>query len=354
MEAISMKLSKKHLYWLLQIIGWGIPFIINATAKLIVVSDALSSNYILFENGSFMLSGILFSHLFRYSYKHWIKWNGWSWKKLILTSISIFIAACGIAIFVEVICAASYLEFENEVIVRARQDYFITFANAVLYLIFWLTLYLAINYFTRNQQLKVERLQLENIAKESQLNTLKSQINPHFMFNSLNNIRGLMLEDVDKARDMLTQLSDMLRFSLARKNDNFVPLHEELAIVKNYIALSKIQLEERLQYKEEIANDVLNLDVPPMLIQMLVENAVKHGVSSLKNGGLILLNISRKSNFLIIEVINDGKLNSLKTGTQVGVENIEQRLNLLYDAKASFNLIDNESQVVATIKLPLI
>jgi LytS/YehU family sensor histidine kinase len=125
------------------------------------------------------------------------------------------------------------------------------------------------------------RLELESNLKESQLNTLKGQINPHFMFNSLNNIRGLMLEDVTAARNMLTSLSETLRYSLTKSESNSIALEDELDMVKNYIELSKIQLESRLQFESFIDENSLSTQIPPMIIQMLIENAIKHGISNL-------------------------------------------------------------------------
>jgi two-component system LytT family sensor kinase len=347
-----MKLSKQNLYWLLQLVGWGVPFGLNATAKMLTSGGILSTSYILIENATLFLFGILGSHLFRYVYKKHIKWQGWSWLKFFATAAMIIIVALGITLLTEMTCSWAYAIFENAALERSFSDYLITFVNSVVYLCFWLTLYLAITYFMRNQQMKMERLQLENNAKESQLNTLKGQINPHFMFNSLNNIRGLMLEDVDKARDMLTQLSDMLRFSLSRKNDNFVPLREELAIVHNYISLSKIQLEDRLEYQEHIEEQLRDVEVPPMLIQMLVENAIKHGIASLKNGGTVTLEVKEEADVMIILVKNDGVLHGKRTGTQIGVQNIVKRLELLYENRSDFALSQIGQQVHATVRIP--
>ncbi|WP_194851815.1 sensor histidine kinase [Nonlabens antarcticus] len=348
-----MKLSKNYLYWLLQIIGWGIPFLLNAFAKLFVGDFALSTSYIFFETASIMFIGIAVSHFFRYVFKYCIKWKEWSWTKFFLTAILLLFCATIMSVLVEVFCSFWYQLLKGEALERSSMDYFISYANSFIYLLFWLTLYLLINFILSSQQIKMERLKLENIAKESQLNILKGQINPHFMFNSLNNIRGLMLEDVDKARDMLTQLSEMLRFSLSRKDDDYVPLREEVAVVRNYIALSKIQLEERLQYEEIIAPGTLSIEVPPMLIQMLIENAIKHGINTMKAGGKVTLEIEKKEGQLIIQITNDGSLTGNKASTKIGIHNIQQRLKLLYNHEASFTLTQNETGVIATVQIPV-
>ncbi|WP_124979419.1 sensor histidine kinase [Nonlabens xiamenensis] len=348
-----MKLSQKHLYWLLQVLGWGIPFGLNAVAK-IWIDNRLSHYYILVENASIIILGIVTSHSLRFLCKNWIGWPGeWSWIKLIKTVLSLLVLGFVLTFLIEYVCGWAYGYFEPEQLNRNLSQYVIAYINTVIYLVLWLALYVAITYFLRSQEMKWERLRLENMAKESQLNTLKGQVNPHFMFNSLNNIRALMLEDVDKARDMLTQLSEMLRFSLTRNNQNLVPLKEELGIVRNYIALAKIHLEDRLAYDENIEEGLQTVDVPPMLLQMLVENAVKHGVSELTAGGSIVLNIAIVGDQVSIRLTNDGQLRQDTQGTQVGVNNIKERLRLIYDGKASFHLEEQEKKVVASVLIPI-
>jgi LytS/YehU family sensor histidine kinase len=197
------------------------------------------------------------------------------------------------------------------------------------------------------------RLELESNLKESQLNTLKGQINPHFMFNSLNNIRGLMLEDVTAARNMLTSLSETLRYSLTKSESNSIALEDELDMVKNYIELSKIQLESRLQFESFIDENSLSTQIPPMIIQMLIENAIKHGISNLIEGGKVSLSTEIKKNKLRIEVVNTGILKQSENSTQLGLKNIKRRLDLLYGESATFSLNELENQVVATILIPL-
>ncbi len=173
------------------------------------------------------------------------------------------------------------------------------------------------------------------------------------MFNSLNNIRGLMLEDVEKSRDMITRLSEMLRYSLTKNKIDTIVLKEELEMVDNYIELSKIQFEDRLRFSSQVDEKLLNVEIPPMIIQMLVENAIKHGISNLRNGGNISLSISESKKQLIIKVSNSGVLTESKSTTKVGLDNIKKRLALLYKDEASFFLKAEDNTVIATIKLPL-
>lgn len=216
----------------------------------------------------------------------------------------------------------------------------------------WLFIVLAIKIYEYINEVKFNRLKLESSLKESQLNSLKGQINPHFMFNSLNNIRGLILENPLKSREMITRLSEMLRYSLTKNDINTIALEEEIEMVENFIEISRIQLENRLKYTPKIDTGLLKMEIPPMIIQMLIENAVKHGISKLKEGGEIILDIHNNDKALKIVVSNTGVLNIEEDSTQLGIKNIEKRLHLIYGENANFKLQEIENQVVAEITIP--
>jgi len=218
----------------------------------------------------------------------------------------------------------------------------------------WLFIIITIKAYRHINEVKMNQLKLESNLRESQLNTLKGQINPHFMFNSLNNIRGLILEDAPRARDIITRLSEMLRYSLTKNDVNTITIKEELQTVENYIEISKIQFEERLKFSMNVAPEILAIVIPPMVIQMLIENAVKHGIGNIKNGGEVRLNVAKINDELIILVENSGTLSIAQESTKLGLANIKQRLLLLYGAKASFTLIENDNFVEAKIIIPLV
>jgi LytS/YehU family sensor histidine kinase len=163
-----------------------------------------------------------------------------------------------------------------------------------------------------------------------------------------------MLEDVEKSRDMLTKLSEMLRYSLTKNNVNAINLAEELEMVENYIALSKIQFEDRLEFVKVVPEKTLEQKIPPMIIQLLVENATKHGISNLKSGGTIKLVTTIEEGNLIIKVANTGTLQIAEGSTQLGLQNIKQRIRLLYGDQANFFIEEIHGEVVATIKIPLL
>jgi two-component system, LytTR family, sensor kinase len=217
----------------------------------------------------------------------------------------------------------------------------------------WLFIIMAVKIYRYINEVKVSRLQLETTLRESQLNTLKGQINPHFMFNSLNNIRGLILEDPQRSRDMITRLSEMLRYSLTKNGVNTIPLKEELQTVDNYIEISKIQFEGRLQFTLNVSPETLNIAIPPMIVQMLVENAAKHGIGKLREGGTIHLSAQVEDAALVIIVANSGRLNIEEGSTRLGLENIKKRLELIFGNSATFSLTEKGNFVEAKICIPL-
>lgn len=345
-----MRLSNTTLFWILQFLGWGIPVVINASAKY--NRPNLSNTYIIAETLLLIISGILASSLLRRFLKRNItfnKFNKKEWKYILIGYIGaslLYATLMFLALPINNVLNDNAKTPSTLIIIS-------TIINAFIFILFWLILYLSIKLTRQYRSNQIKNLQLETALKDSELNTLKGQINPHFMFNSLNNIRGLMLEDVEKSRDMITRLSEMLRYSLTKNKVDTIALKEELEMVDNYIELSKIQFESRLQFTSQIDNTLLNVEIPPMIIQMLVENAIKHGISNLREGGSIHLSVSEAKKQLNIDVSNSGTLVKSESSTKVGLQNIKKRLALLYKDQASFHLKAEQNTVIATIKLPL-
>jgi len=277
-------------------------------------------------------------------------WKAITWK---IFTVFIFVQALySLLIWPLLDVVKTYSNYDTSTAMTLTGKIYNVFYFATLYII-WLFVFLTIKIYHQLKKVQFKQLELEANLKESQLNTLKGQINPHFMFNSLNNIRGLMLEDVTRARNMITSLSETLRYSLTKSDVNSISLEDELEMVENYIDISKIQFEDRLQFETQIDEGSLNKQIPPMIIQMLIENALKHGISNLKNGGLVNLSTHIKDTQLQLEVTNSGSLQTSKNSTQLGIKNIQKRLKLLYGEAAIFNLKEIENKVVATIKIPL-
>ncbi len=210
----------------------------------------------------------------------------------------------------------------------------------------WLLIYFVWHYINKNRNDQLDKLKLESMVKELELKTIKSHINPHFIFNSLNSIRALVDENPQRARRAITELSNILRSSMQAEKMETVPLEKELDIVNDYLALEQMRFEERLKVKMDIDEDTLGQPIPPMMLQTLVENAIKHGISKQIKGGIIHIISDFKDNHYELTVQNTGQLNGSINSDGFGIKSTEDRLNLLYQGKASFKIHNIEGNMV--------
>lgn len=239
----------------------------------------------------------------------------------------------------------SKMNIKNEILEKR----FVNYCYFLFITINWLVFIYAYKIYQSKQDELKQKLDIEKNLKEANLNTLKGQINPHFIFNSLNNIRGLVQENPAKSKEMITRISELLRSSLLSGKTNFVKLEQELETVENFLEISKIQYENRLHFHLDISSETKNIQIPPMIVQMLVENAVKHGISILKDGGEINIKTFLNNNNFHMIVKNTGSISQHESSTKIGLKNIEERLKLLYNDKASFKLSEENNEVTAEI-----
>jgi LytS/YehU family sensor histidine kinase len=225
-----------------------------------------------------------------------------------------------------------------------------------LIILTWNLIYFTIHYFNNWTQAEVEKWKLAAEIKDAQLGSLKSQIKPHFVFNTINNIRSLILEDKEKAREMLLNFSDLFRYALKNSDQSKAKLEDEIEIVKQYLELVSIQYEDKLQYSISVDEGMEAVLMPPMMLQLLVENAVKHGISQFKEGGSIIVDVKQLDEEINIRVKNTGNFNTTSSlGDQLGVglKNIRKRLELIYNGEASIAMDEVGDKVVASIKIPI-
>ena len=215
-------------------------------------------------------------------------------------------------------------------------------------------IYIVYHYVEKNRKDQLDRLRLETTVKELELKTIKSHINPHFIFNSLNSIRALVDENPTRARRAITELSNILRSSMQAEKAETVSLQSELDIVKDYLALEQMRFEERLKVEMDIDKDTLEQPVPPMMLQTLVENSIKHGISKLINGGLVRIAAGFSDNHLELLVQNTGQLNGHINGNGFGIKSTQDRLNLMYQGKAVFEIKNIDGGMVESkVTLPV-
>jgi LytS/YehU family sensor histidine kinase len=228
------------------------------------------------------------------------------------------------------------------------------FSVFILFFI-WNLIYFLYHFITKSQKQQLDTLKLEALVKELELKTIKAHINPHFIFNSLNGIRALIDEDPNRARNSITELSNILRSSMQTDKLESVSLEKELNIVKDYLALENMRFEDRLRVEYEIDEDTLDQPVPPMMLQTLVENAIKHGISKQISGGKIRIVSDFKDNYHELAVQNTGKLmNGTAKGDGFGLPSTLNRLSLLYGERARFSIKQITSELVeARVLLPV-
>jgi two-component system, LytTR family, sensor kinase len=184
---------------------------------------------------------------------------------------------------------------------------------------------------TRNEKKLEEQ---ERLLVEARIAALTSQINPHFLFNTLNSVSSLIRTDPNQARVMVVKLSKVLR-RLLRKHETFSPLREELSFIEDYLSIEVVRFGDKLRFEKDVAEDTLDMLVPSMLLQPLVENSIKHGLGSKVEGGTIRIHTARKLDRLHLLVEDDGvgipesKLATLLDGG-IGVTNVNERLKVLF------------------------
>lgn len=217
----------------------------------------------------------------------------------------------------------------------------------------WSAMYHGIHLRRRYEKSEMERVQLEAAVQAAELRALKSQVNPHFLFNCLNNLRSLVAENPNRAREMMLRLSELLRYALEVSRHERVTLAQELDVVEAYLDLESMQFEDRLRWSVEVAPAAHEAPVPPMLVQQLVENAIKHGISGRPKGGEIHIRAHVFEGTLQIEVENSGQLAD-SSGHGFGLENARQRLRLLSGELARLTITNRDRDHVAAIaSIPL-
>ena len=190
--------------------------------------------------------------------------------------------------------------------------------------------------------------------KELELQTIKAHINPHFIFNSLNSIRALVDENPLRARKAITELSNILRSSMQSDKMETVSFEKELNIVKDYLALENMRFEDRLKIEYDVDEETLVQPVPPMMLQTLVENAIKHGISRQISGGVVKVISDFRDNYHELVVQNTGYLNGYQNSEGFGLSSTTNRLSLLYGDKARFEIRQMTPTVVeARVLIPL-
>lgn len=213
--------------------------------------------------------------------------------------------------------------------------------------------YYIVIYYTGFQERRIKETELKNLVTEAELRSLKFQINPHFIFNSLNSMSALTELNPKKAKQMIIKLAEFLRYTLASNDKQMVSLNEELKNIRLYLDIEKIRFEEKFEYVEEINEECSKALIPSMILQPLFENAIKHAVYETLEKVVLKLSCSRQDTFLKIVMQNNFEGDSNKKGAGVGLNNIKERLKLIYQQDNLLEVKKEKGIFSVTLYIPL-
>ncbi|MBL4592545.1 MAG: histidine kinase [Flavobacteriales bacterium] len=341
-------LNKKRLYWLSQIIGWLLYAVVVGIFN--ILTDKPLSAELIFSLLSIFLIGLSVAHAFRLLIikLNWMRFN----IPRLIPRILLGTLISGIIVYFLKSIIIERLIVQNDYEFNLTEAFPSIISWTLLYLI-WSLLYFLFHFVTNYKKEEIKNLQWQAAKNEIELNKLKSQLNPHFIFNSMNSIRALISEDPALAKEAITQLSNVLRNSLLMGRQKLISLGDEMKLVNDYLGLEKTRFEERLTIKRNIGDNTKKFLLPPLMLQTLVENGIKHGTSKLPEGGTIEINTSIENEKLKIVIYNSGFYDkSIKPDTGFGLVNTIQRLQLLFGEDASFEITNENNRVKTELLIP--
>ncbi len=343
------------LYWKCQLIGWSLA------SLYWTLMGAIGSNFsILLAIVHFLGDLIIYilpTHLFRAISLR----NNWGQlrPKQLLPIVIPAVIVLGLVFMILTICknywigASLHPQLYGSFVTNFKNSWIVTWMTGIRLMSIWILAYYAYHFAQAEIKANRENARLALVAKNAQLEQLRAQLNPHFFFNSLNNIKGLVIENPTGARRAIDLLSELLRSSLYGGDAALIVLKQEIDLIRDYLELEKMRLEDRLQWDIVVDEEMLEVLVLPLCIQTLVENAIKHGIAQRKDGGTIVIRVGKADDFLRVTVRNEGNLRDGQT-RGLGLKNLKERLDLQYNGKADFSLtLIGDDFVLATLLIPI-
>lgn len=341
--------NKEKAFWFFQISGWTL----FSFQHIFVFSPIKEFTYHnLFVRSMILAFGFIISIFLRYRLKKidYLKYSFFS--LLIIIFISSLICSTvwyiGGAIFYESM-KYNYIHFRDTTLT----DVIVGIARDNVVFIGWSGLYFGIKFWMEWVSQKEETDKALLLARNAQLEMLKYQLNPHFLFNTLSSLRALTSKENVKAKEIITKISEFLRYTLIEINSNEVPLSKEIEVIKNYLDIEKVRFEDELQVDFKIDPNTEDYPVPIFLIHPLVENAIKHGMQTSPIPLKIFISAKMIDNRLNVNVFNTGKWIERKEtdSTRRGLENIKRRLQIYSPNEHEFQVIKNDNSVQVNLSL---
>lgn len=356
------QIRTNRLFWILQTTGWSVYFIIYTTlfywGKLQPKGESFDvKNFLLFSL-TYVLA-FFFTLLLRYIYRYYYaKIENLFLLPMLILLVSFTISA--LMHFIDLYVSHYFWGEAGHLILKQRltfKYFFMANYNHLIVFTGWSGLYFGIKYAFDWQKEKLRSRDAEMMAQKAQMAMLRYQLNPHFLFNSLNSIRALVDENQQHAKEMITELSEFLRYSLLHKDATFVTLSNELEAVKHYFFIEKKRFEDKLEIVYNIADNTRNLQIPSFLLHPLIENAVKYGMKTSDMPLKIWVTAQKTGYGLMLEVTNSGKWiergeqKNHDGGTGTGLMNVEKRLQNAYHD--DYRLETNKAEKSISIRIEI-
>lgn len=344
-------------FYLVNAVGW----ILFIMADNTLVTIGMKGRVTLITYVSNILqwsTGYLVTMLMRIVYKRYYEKESTIWKTLILISVTSIIAAIFFFSIAHVVYSLFFFPDSWKVFIESFTFNNITFrmTQVIPMLTAWSMLYFGIKFWFDISAQKEKAQKADLLAQSAQLQMLRYQVNPHFLFNSFSSLRALIRKNSKAAADMVGKLSEFYRYSLITKSNSEVPLKNEIEAIQYYAEIEKIRFDEKVEFNFEIDPESEEYLIPSFIIHPIFENAVKYGILTTKLPLKIFLKTSLEKQTLKIEIINSGKWykspnNAEKRGTGTGLNNIRNRLNLLYPEKYNLDVFEKDGFVFATLEI---
>ncbi|HWY38356.1 MAG TPA: histidine kinase, partial [Bacteroidia bacterium] len=330
-------MQRRRIYWISQIVGWTAFFIVNFFFP--PGKNDLNTTNILYH-ASLIPTAIILTHLYRLLIIRKHRLQRTVLTQLLIAIVSGYVLSSAFLVL-QYALSISFFGYSNHLSIL---DISISLINFWFVFVVWSISYYFYHYLLNIRKSEINSLKIQATLKEAELNKLKSQLNPHFMFNALNSIRALIDEDPKKAKQAVTKISSILRQTLSLEKNRLISFDREMELVVDYLDLEKIRFEERLHYSFEIEPGSNRYQVPPMILQTLVENAIKHGISNLTEGGMITIRTTiQKDERLLIEISNSGHYNpDAMPQSGYGIKNTRDRLAHVFADEASFSIFNEK------------
>ncbi len=345
---------KKLLYWIIQFVGWTAYFMFSVLL-LFFAGDFFPSFNLYIYAGLSILASIAISHAIRFFIIRKSLLSKTIGQLIVITLFMSIIAAFILEFFQYFIEATIVVDYITNPHIDYSTfmwgDFLFSVSRSIILFLLWCGFYYVFAIIEKSRVQEISNLKWEASKNEIELKNLRAQLNPHFLFNSLNSIRALVGLNPEQAKISITQLSNLLRKSINLGKLKVIPLKEELDLVKTYLELEQVRFEERLRTEFDVQENSLELEIPPLMIQTIVENGIKHGISKAIDGGKVSVRTIYENKILSIEVLNSGKLEKGDEIQGIGISNSKKRLNILYGDKASFEIRQVKENVLVTINI---